>query len=205
MPDTGEIAGNALPAEFAPYQRQLAQYLGATRLRHSVNVALAARELALRFAPQLADKAALAGLLHDNAKRLPGSELTRLAAKLDIEVSAVERAWPALLHGKVGAALLSERFGLADLEVAQAMADHVTGRPGMGMLSRILFVADQSALDRDFPGVAQLREIAQQNLEQAVAYVSRFKLQYALQRGRLVEPTTVAVYNEYLHYLSPGA
>jgi predicted HD superfamily hydrolase involved in NAD metabolism len=179
------------------YLAQLADYLGAQRVRHSVNGADAAVALALKHAPALAERAELAGLLHDNAKRLSAAQLIEQAQRFDIEVTPVERQWPPLLHGKVGAALLPERFGVEDAQVRAAVASHVTGQPNMDELGCILFVADQVADDRDFEGIAELRRVAPENLARAVLIVSRFKLAYAMQRGRLIEPVTVAVYNEF--------
>jgi predicted HD superfamily hydrolase involved in NAD metabolism len=181
---------------------QLADLVGSRRVKHSQFVAEAARGLALRFAPELAAQGALAGLLHDNAKGMSGVELIELAQRYDIEVSPAERQFPALLHGKVGAALLPERFGVEDKEIAQCVADHVTGRVGMGELSRILFVADQIAKDRRFDGVEELRQVAAGNLERAVFLVAKYKLQYTINKMRIIEPMTVAVYNEFLGWQS---
>lgn len=180
------------------YVEQLSQYLEAGRVEHSVNVAKAAWGLACRFAPELAEKAVLAGLLHDNAKGLADAELIELARLHDIEVTPAEYANPTLLHGKVGAALLGERFDVHDTEIAQCVADHVTGRIGMGLLSRVLFVADQTASDRSFPGVDELRQVASVDLERAVFVVARNKLNYVIVKERIIEPMTAAVYNEYL-------
>lgn len=180
------------------YLERLAQFLGAKRVRHSNNVADYAVGLAQRYAPELADKAELAGLLHDHAKRFSLAELTDLAARLDIEITAGEREQPELLHGKVGAALLRERFGVDDAEIAQAVADHVTGRPGMGLLSLILYVADQAARDREFPGIDALREVAQQDLEQAVLLVVKHKLNYIMLKNCPIEEQSVALYNEMI-------
>lgn len=180
------------------YVAQLRQYLGPARVRHSINVAESAWALAQRFAPPLADKAALAGLLHDNAKGLDAAELMEAARLHDIEITPAERKYPKLLHGKVGAALLGERFGVQDAEIAQCVADHVTGRVGMGLLSRVLFVADQIARDRDFDGVEELRQAATVSLERAVLIVAKNKLMYVIAKQRVIEPMTVAVYNEQL-------
>lgn len=182
----------------ATYLEQLAQFLGAKRVQHSNNVADVAVELAQLYAPELVEKAELAGLLHDHAKRFSLAELTALAARLDIEMTAGERQQPELLHGKVAAALLGERFGIDDVEIAQAVADHVTGRPGMGRLSRILYVADQAARDREFPGVEELRAVAKQDLEQAVLLVVKHKLAYVMLKNRLIEEQSVALYNEMI-------
>ena len=182
----------------AQFGARLRDFTGARRYQHSLNVCQAARELARRFAPQLETPAAVAGLLHDNAKRLTDAELMNACRDYDIQLTPVESAMPTLAHGKVGAALLESRFGVKDAEVAQAIADHVTGRPGMGLLSRLLYVADQSAADRDFAGVETLRRLAQTDLEGSVLLVAACKIQAVVARGWLLEPGSLGLYNEQL-------
>lgn len=184
------------------YDKLLQRYLGKKRLVHSRAVADAARKLAQRFAPELVERAELAGLLHDNAKYMSDSELIDAVAHFDIEVTPGELGQPQLLHGKVGAAQLGERFDVADPLVLSAVADHVTGRVGMGTLSLILFVADQIAEDRDFPGLVELRRVAMKDLHQAALMVSQYKLQYIVMKERPIEGATVAVYNELLQQVS---
>ena len=184
-----------LPAQHVEALRAL---LGRKRFEHSLSVAGAAQALAERFAPDLAARAELAGLLHDNAKALSDDELIVAAERLDIEITPGERIMPGLLHGKVGAALLETRFGVTDQVVKQAIADHVTGRIGMGLLSLILFVADQIAADRQFEGVIELRELAEQHLVKAALVVAGNKLRWAIHKGRHIELQTVAVHNDLL-------
>jgi predicted HD superfamily hydrolase involved in NAD metabolism len=179
-----------------PFVDRLQEFVGPKRLAHSQNVCEAARALARHHAPELEEKAAIAGICHDNAKKLSDAELISSAARFDIAPSRVELVMPSLLHGKVGAALLPERFGVDDPEVAQAVADHVTGRPGMGLLSRIIFVADQSAADRTFEGVERLRVMMLEDLDKAVLMVSRGKILSVAHRGWLIEEATMNLYNE---------
>lgn len=182
----------------AEHVEALKALVGRKRFEHSLSVAGAARALAARFAPDLAARAELAGLLHDNAKALNNAELIAAAERLDIEIAPGEYIMPGLLHGKVGAALLDVRFGVDDEDVRQAVADHVTGRVGMGLLSLILFVADQIAADREFEGVAELRELAEENLVKAALVVAGNKLRWAIHKGRHIELQTVHVYNDLL-------
>jgi predicted HD superfamily hydrolase involved in NAD metabolism len=179
---------------------KLAHYLRPGRVEHSRNVAAAAAALARLHAPELAQAAEVAGLVHDNAKRLEPGELLALAREHELPASPVEEANPALLHGKVGAALLPERFGINDAQIAAAVADHVTGRPGMGLLSLILYVADQIAADRDFPGVEDVRTAAQHDLRGAAWLVARHKLTWTVRHALLLEPCTLEVYNELLPF-----
>jgi predicted HD superfamily hydrolase involved in NAD metabolism len=176
---------------------RLHEYLGKGRVRHVEGVADCAVELAQRFAPELTRRAQVAGLLHDNAKKLTDAQLMEFAARFDIEPTPGELETPQLLHGKVGAALLPERFGVLDAAVAQAIRDHVVGRSGMDTLSQVLYVADQAEPGRDFPGVDLLRAAARRNLGEAVALVARHKIEYVLLKGQWLEPQTVAVWNSY--------
>jgi HD superfamily phosphohydrolase YqeK len=116
----------------------------------------------------------------------------------------VERLSPTLLHGKVGAALLPQRFGVSDAAVEQACADHVTGRRGMGMLSRILYVADQAAADRTFEGVEELRAVMLRDLDSAVLMVARNKILHSAHYNVLIEPNTVDLYNSLLEGRGDG-
>ena len=177
-------------------REKLGGYLRNRRFKHSENVAKAARKLARRHLPELVVEAEIAGLLHDNAKGMTDAQLLAEVQRLGIEPTPIESHNPTLLHGKVGAALLAARFGIDDDRIRLAVADHVTGRPGMDGLSLVLFVADQAAADRDFPGVDELRQASKQDLAKAAFLVAKHKLLYIVQMHRPLEPTTVEVYNE---------
>jgi predicted HD superfamily hydrolase involved in NAD metabolism len=189
-------------APLAPAERQaivtrLHDFLGAGRVQHCENVADTAVELARRFAPELTRQAEIAGLVHDSAKKLRDEQLIELARRFDIDITPGERETPQLLHGKVGSALLPERFGIDDPEVRTAVTDHVCGRAEMGLLSQLLFVADQIAAGRDFPGVADVREVARRDLQAAVGWVARKKIEHVLGQGQWIEPATVDVWNRF--------
>jgi predicted HD superfamily hydrolase involved in NAD metabolism len=176
----------------------LAQFIAAERVAHSENVCRAAGMLARRWAPDLELQAKQAGLLHDNAKSIDPAELLTRAKELGLPITEVEARYPSLLHGKVGAALLKERFGVDDAEVEQACADHVTGRRGMGTLSKILYVADQAAADRTFAGVEDLRAIMFEDLDAAVLLVAKNKVLHSAKKSQLLEPATVDLYNSLI-------
>ncbi len=175
----------------------LREYMGAKRHDHSCKVATACVRLARIHAPGLEDQAELAGLLHDNAKSLPAPDQLAIARERHLSISAAEEQSPGLLHGKVGALLLKRRFGIADPVVEQAISDHVTGRPGMGLLSGLLYVADYVSADRELPGLDEIRTLAQSDLDAAVFAVASAKLRHVIERGLLIESNTVDLYNYY--------
>jgi predicted HD superfamily hydrolase involved in NAD metabolism len=186
------------PDDLRVLSTELARHIPADRVAHSENVCRAAGMLARRWAPDLEPQAKLAGLLHDNAKAIDPQELLAQSQALGLPITPVEARHPSLLHGKVGAALLKERFGVEDSDVAQACADHVTGRRGMGTLSKILYVADQAAADRTFSGVEDLRAIMFEDLDAAVLLVAKHKLLHSARKSHLLEPATVDLYNSLI-------
>ena len=59
----------------------------------------------------------------------------------------------ALLHGPAGSVLAKTAFGIDDEEIRGAIYYHTTGRVGMTLLEKIVFLADYIEPNRDFPGV----------------------------------------------------
>ena len=122
------------------------------RFMHSRNTALLAWDLCRRFRHSHSlDPACgyLAGVAHDIAKPLGDREQARLAKDYGKEISRVEREKPSLLHGKAGAALLRDRFGVRDGAVLEAVAAHTAGLRNMGPLAKAVYIADKMEVTRD--------------------------------------------------------
>jgi predicted HD superfamily hydrolase involved in NAD metabolism len=110
------------------------------RRNHSLAVAVLARSLCGAAGVDPA-RGYLAGLAHDLAREMSEADLLRLAGQRRT-CTPLELAHPVLVHGRAAAALVHSELGLEDASLLQALEDHVTGRPGMGALSKIVFVAD---------------------------------------------------------------
>lgn len=61
----------------------------------------------------------------------------------------VERENPFLLHAKLGAFLAMHKYHVEDEEIIGAILVHTTGKPGMTLLDKILYVADYIEPGRD--------------------------------------------------------
>lgn len=59
-----------------------------------------------------------------------------------IPVTAEEERDPSLLHAKLGAWMAENKYGVDDPEILSAITCHTTGKPGMSLLDKILYVAD---------------------------------------------------------------
>jgi predicted HD superfamily hydrolase involved in NAD metabolism len=172
----------------------IAARLSPRRRSHAHRVAAEAVALAVRFgaAPEAAE---VAGLLHDYCREVPDGEILAAAAHYDIPVGPVEARRPKkILHGPVAAAELLER-GL-DPRIAAAIRLHTVGDAGMTVLEKCVYLADYLEPGRGFPGIDEVRALAEESLDLAVGAAARLSLLDIIGRGRGVVPGALALYNE---------
>ena len=165
--------------------------LSAKRYRHTKNVAAMARELALHWGVD-ANKAELAGWLHDVLKESTQDELLQMLNQDGIMAkSTVGRPLP-VWHGPAAAVYARHTLGVQDDEVLLAIAGHTTGRRGMTMLDKVLFLADATSAERRFEGVEAIRKQAKKNLNAAVLAVMENNVTYLNRIGKPLDTDTVA-------------
>ena len=111
------------------------------RTAHSRNVAVFASELAEKFGVDK-DKAYLAGFSHDLARDLPEASVRSLAGRDGLPPGDLENKYPVLLHGRAGAVILSEKFGVTDPDILNAVRWHTSARPGLSDLEKVIYIAD---------------------------------------------------------------
>ena len=171
-----------------------AEALGRSRLSegrygHTLRVADTAADLA-RVHGLDEDRARLSALIHDAARETGPEEFLRLAEEWDLPVGEQERQSPKLLHGPVAAELARRELGVEDEEVLEAVRAHTTGKPGMGPLALVLYVADKIEPARDYPSVERLRRLAREDLQAAAAESLRRAIAHNEERGKDVHPSS---------------
>jgi len=142
----------------------------------------------------------LAAWGHDIARALSHRELLARARGFGLEVSPVEEEAPILLHGPVGAEILREEHGIDDPEVLAAARFHSTGRAGMSLVEKVIFVADkiEPGKVRAKPALARVRELADRDLDAAILEYLDQMLETAREEGWSLHPQAVAARNERL-------
>ncbi len=166
------------------------------RYEHTLGCERAARKLAERFGGD-PEKAGVAALLHDITKHLSPQEQLNLCEKYGIIPCTVEKSEPKMLHGKTAAAIAREEYGMPE-EICDAIACHTTGRHGMTLLDKILYLADYIEDTRDFSGVEKARKLARQDIDRALLYCYDQTLTDLVERGKLIHSDTVAAYNDMI-------
>jgi predicted HD superfamily hydrolase involved in NAD metabolism len=167
--------------------------LSPRRFQHVCGVVQMAEELAKRFGTDV-EKARLAAWIHDYAREWPVERLTQTAKEAGVDPSFFEVT--ELLHGPIAAANAPKWFGIEDEDVRNAVRYHTSGRPGMSLLEKIVCLADAIEPGRRYPGVEQLRQIAEHDLEEALARQIDGTIQFLIKSNQPIFPLTVLARNE---------
>ena len=179
--------------------RQLESELKYNRFVHTMGVAYTATSLAMVYGGDM-EKAEIAGLLHDCAKCMDLKKMIRVCEKAGLEISDLERNSVSLLHSKAGSVLVSEKYGYKDEDIINAVRYHTTGRPGMSLLEKIIFVADYMEPGRDVASdLPEVRHLAfnSDTIDDAVLKILFDSLVYLKSTGREIDPMTQRTYDFY--------
>ncbi len=183
--------------QFEKCRKMLKDDISHKRYLHSIGVSDTAACLAMRYGYDHR-KAALAGLLHDCAKGLKHEELIETVDRASISVSKVERDNPELLHAKAGSVIAREKYGITDEEILSAIFYHTTGKPGMTLLEKIIFIADYIEPNRSgIPWIDNIRSMAFEDIDAAVAISCRNSIEYLKRSSREIDRITVETYEYY--------
>lgn len=166
------------------------------RWQHTLGVAEAAVQLANRYGGD-ADKAELAALLHDYAKAWPIVRQERIIKEQGLPLDLLDYD-KELWHAPAGAWAVQHELGITDEEVLDAIRYHTSGRERMSLLDRIVCLADYIEPGRDYPGVAEIRKLAEQHLTDALIAAFTSTIAYLLQQGKRIYPLTVIARNSLI-------
>lgn len=142
-----------------------------SRLLHTKGVAAEAVVLAKRYGADL-EKAELCALFHDSC---------RSAGNLE--------------HGPAAAEMMKKDYNIQDQDMINAVAYHTTGREGMSLLEKVIYLADAIEPSRDYPGVTELRRLAEKDLNGACLASMEHSIQYVRDRGAKLDDNTVKARN----------
>lgn len=183
--------------ELKKIRKTMEKTLDSNRYEHTLGVEYTAAALAMRYGAPI-KSAQLAGLLHDCAKCLSDEKRLAICEKHNISVSEYERRNPSLLHAKVGSFLAMEEYEVTDVDVIHAILNHTTGRPGMSLLEKIIFIADYIEPGRDkAANLERIRELAFVDLDAALLAILHDILEYLESTGEEIDPMTRKTYDYY--------
>ncbi|MEJ9209974.1 bis(5'-nucleosyl)-tetraphosphatase (symmetrical) YqeK [Bacillus smithii] len=166
------------------------------RFQHTLGVMETAIKLAAKYGAD-EKKAELAAIFHDYAKFRPKEEMKQIIIQQAMDPKLLQFN-SELWHAPVGAYLAKTEAGIEDEEVLDAIRYHTSGRPDMTVLDKVIYLADYIEPGRQFPGVDEVREMAEQNLDEALIQALKNTIVFLLKKNQPVFPDTVDTYNHLM-------
>ena len=85
-----------------------------------------------------------------------------------IILSQAEKNNPKLWHAMAGECYLRLELGIEDKELLSSVRYHTTGKEGMSLLDKIVYIADYISAERNYPDVDVMRRLSKEvSLEEA--------------------------------------
>lgn len=138
--------------------------LSKKRFLHSLAVEERAAFLAKLYGED-SGKAALAGLLHDCCHGLSYDEQLKIISSRGIILDDFTLAQPDLWHAIAGSIAIQSELGIDDAEIISAVRLHTTGGKDMTVFEQIIYVADLTSADRNYPDSDEYRALSEKELE----------------------------------------
>ncbi len=168
--------------------------LTAQRLYHSICVAEQARHLADIFGGD-SEKSYTAGLIHDIMRYEPPEKMIEMIESDGQNLTESEKNITVTLHAVAGEVYLRKELNVTDKDILSAVRYHTTGREDMTLLEKIIYVADLTSEDREYPDVKEVRELAEKSLEQTCLRGLSFTIEDNARKCRPIHIDTVKAYN----------
>ena len=183
--------------ELLEIRKDLAEKLKKERFEHTIGVMYTAASLAMCYGADI-QKALTAGLLHDCGKYCSAKEQIKLCRKYDIQLTESELEMPALVHAKLGAYLARHKYKVKDQEILDAITWHTTGRPGMTLLEKIIYIADYIEPNRNkAPKLPMLRKLAFEDLDQCLFIILENTIEFLQGTSLAIDELTLETYEYY--------
>jgi predicted HD superfamily hydrolase involved in NAD metabolism len=197
-----QMGANMRNADYRKLRKSLTKALDTKRFEHTLGVSYTAAALAMCYGADIRT-AEIAGLLHDCARCLSDERMVSICDKHNISVSDLERRNPYLLHAKVGGYLAMEEYHVKDQDIIKAILNHLTGRPAMSLVEKIVYVADYIEPNRKrAPHLDKIRKEAFVDLDRAVLDIAQDTILYVAETNRELDPATIITRDYYRNLLS---
>lgn len=134
-------------------------------------------------------KAELAALYHDMYRGVSEDVLNYYIKHLGLDKKYLNNC--NLAHSKIAAIIMRRDYGIEDKDVLNAVSYHTTGRAGMSLLEKIIYIADAIEPNRKYPGVEALREAAMRNLDEACLLSLTRTIEYVQGQGNYLDHDTL--------------
>ena len=134
-------------------------------------------------------------LLHDLSKEWTGKK--QLYWMKQDRVSKEDILVPAVWHGIAAAIFAERRLRVQNQEVLSAVRYHTTGRCGMSLVEKVVFISDFCEPGRRGKDHYVIFRDAFINLDSVLGKILRLKLEYLIGKNMVIHSRTLDAWNQY--------
>ena len=139
---------------------QVSSGMSEKRFRHTAEVEKMVARLCALYAPDRERELRAAALLHDITKEKRTDEQIEICTRYGYELRDDEIGSPAILHAITAALVIPHEYPeLATDEIISAVRWHTTGREGMTLAEKIIYLADYIEDTRKYDECIALRNM----------------------------------------------
>ena len=180
---------------YSAVREEVGRSLSKSRRDHTLAAQEICCALARRFS--LDEEAAwVAAMWHDTSREWSRDQLVSYAAEHALEITALEKRVPMLLHGAAAAHRLVYELGYEHAGVWAAVRWHTTGHPDMGPLGYALYTADfLEPLRTHITPEQRDRLLSLDSLEHMMLEIYRLQFSYFTEKDISPEPASLQLYH----------
>nr|WP_300002102.1 bis(5'-nucleosyl)-tetraphosphatase (symmetrical) YqeK [Tissierella sp.] len=178
-------------------KQDLKQNISKDRYEHTLRVVNICKELAELYGEDL-EKTKIAALLHDSAKFISKDKVFEMARDLNLLDDDIYLYNKEIIHASLGAALAKINYGIEDADILNSISYHTTGRAGMSLLEKIIFIGDYIEPSREFDGIQEIRDLAFKDLDASLLLALDTNLKFLLDRKKLISKDTIEARNYFM-------
>ncbi len=133
--------------------------MSSKRLNHTLEVEKMAVRLGELYLPDKINVLRAAALLHDITKEYLEGEHLRVFEKYGVELSEEDMLASKTFHARSAALIIESEYpSFACDDVISAVRWHTTGRAGMSVCDKLIYLADYIDMSRNFEDCVKLRD-----------------------------------------------
>ena len=210
------------PDQIEKLRLRVARILSEKRMNHVLGVEQMACRLGLLFFwgdDESMNILSAAALLHDVTKERTHEQQLDILREYKYNALPEELASMPTIHALTGALVIPKDFPeFADERLINAVKWHTTGKAGMNLYEKIIFLADYIEETRKYPACIELRETffsanpvnmtedeRHRHLDRAVLKAMENTLSHLREKGNVIHPATLEAYADIKRRLSDEA
>lgn len=169
--------------------------LSTKRFEHTLAVIKLSEELASKYETDI-EKAKIAATVHDITKEQNNDVQLQMIKKSDIIIDTVHLDNKNLYHALTAFLYARDNLGIIDVDILNAVRFHTTGRAGMSMLEKIIYVADACSYDRTYNEADRLRKLSFEDIDKCIIEIIEFTVSDIIKKRRIISNDTINCYND---------